>query len=750
MILVPLLLAFLSYKQYSGVLETQISDYNLSMLQQTEKVMDEHFGNVEQQVLGLTQEPLVQRLLNTPTEMDNQDKYNLSQLIALLNRVKAKDIYVKGIYIYFNRSDMVVTDSSKFNPPDFFETAKLQSGGDYQQWKTMMGEHHKLDYIHEQQISSSVSANEKVIGLLQSVSSKNSQDAFATIVIWIGASDVDKLLDTAFKRNQAAVYLFDNQNQILLYYGDEKIRSALPLENVLPLRTDRIRLTGAGKEFIVSRVSDELKKRSIVSVVPTEFIERDLRGTRNTFIWLSLGMITLSMLIAYLLAYISYLPVKRLMGKLQKRMTGQPDLYATKNEFDMIAFAAESAWAEKDKMSTILKSQAPNIRNQLLIQFLKGNVAWEDLSPQTLETVDVKFPHPYFLFILVHIDQFHKDSLAEKTFSKFVIGNILEHLGQYGDTAYVIDLDLEKIGVIYNIKSDQLDIRSLHSSIQEGITFIKNKFNNDVSIALGSIHEGTDGAVFSYNEALKAMEYRLIKGSNTVISYQDTLVEFNPSKYMYPLEIEMSLVSAIQHGDIKRTERLLDTVFELNLAQDKMPLDLARCLFFDLMCTAIKVLNETVASYQEVFESDRNPYDDLLACQTIRAMQETVRNIFQKLSLHMNEKRTSRSDSLKDRMLHYLKQNYHDPNMSLATMASYMNMNPTYLSNLIKEQVGRNFIELVNEFRVDEVKRLLINGDMTLQEIAQKVGYSNSVVLSRNFKKIEYTTPGEYRQFNRT
>lgn len=52
----------------------------------------------------------------------------------------------------------------------------------------------------------------------------------------------------------------------------------------------------------------------------------------------------------------------------------------------------------------------------------------------------------------------------------------------------------------------------------------------------------------------------------------------------------------------------------------------------------------------------------------------------------------------------------------------------------------------MSRLRIQEACHLLEETDMTISDIADKIGYNNALTLTRAFKKIEGTTPGQYRQ----
>ena len=84
--------------------------------------------------------------------------------------------------------------------------------------------------------------------------------------------------------------------------------------------------------------------------------------------------------------------------------------------------------------------------------------------------------------------------------------------------------------------------------------------------------------------------------------------------------------------------------------------------------------------------------------------------------------------------------------MSLAYVAEQLGTSPSYISRIIKEKTGRNFLSLLTEMRVKRGEELLRNTEMSIKDIAQEVGYSNSYYFIKIFKEHKGMTPGEYRR----
>jgi AraC-like DNA-binding protein len=90
---------------------------------------------------------------------------------------------------------------------------------------------------------------------------------------------------------------------------------------------------------------------------------------------------------------------------------------------------------------------------------------------------------------------------------------------------------------------------------------------------------------------------------------------------------------------------------------------------------------------------------------------------------------------------------YSDPDLSLLKLADQLNITTNQLSQIINQFHQKNFYDFVNSYRVEEVKKRLINGDVkhtTLLGIALDAGFNSKATFNRFFKKHTGQTPSEY------
>ena len=77
--------------------------------------------------------------------------------------------------------------------------------------------------------------------------------------------------------------------------------------------------------------------------------------------------------------------------------------------------------------------------------------------------------------------------------------------------------------------------------------------------------------------------------------------------------------------------------------------------------------------------------------------------------------------------------------------ADYFAKSPNYFSNTIKRISGLNVKGWISRVSLDSAKSLLMETDLSINEISQKLGYASSASFCRFFKKEECVSPTDFR-----
>ena len=84
--------------------------------------------------------------------------------------------------------------------------------------------------------------------------------------------------------------------------------------------------------------------------------------------------------------------------------------------------------------------------------------------------------------------------------------------------------------------------------------------------------------------------------------------------------------------------------------------------------------------------------------------------------------------------------------MSLSVLAEEFHLNPQYISQLFKNEIGVGFLAYLTNIRMEKAKKLLLSTSLSIAEVAEQSGYGDYRVFTKVFKKTEGITPSQYRR----
>ena len=111
----------------------------------------------------------------------------------------------------------------------------------------------------------------------------------------------------------------------------------------------------------------------------------------------------------------------------------------------------------------------------------------------------------------------------------------------------------------------------------------------------------------------------------------------------------------------------------------------------------------------------------------------------------MIPRRESDAAALAERVRLYLQENYNQP-VDFSSLADSLAVSAPYLSKLFHEQEGKSPSRYLTDLRMRKAQKLLMDTQLTVREIAVRVGYPDPFHFSRNFKNAMGISPAQFRE----
>jgi len=745
--LIPLIIWGFFYEKTDSIMKDNVNRYNIAMMEQIKQIFDGNLKEVEQIANQISFSTRLQDIICISNPPNITNTYQYIDLKNELVNFKRSNTFIYDFYIYFNKDDVILTSDMKTDSETFYKNFYSYKDFDYNSWLNIMKGYHYKGYIPSRDILAYLKP-QKVITFLQTLPYGNKKEIKACLAIFIDESKIKKMLENVEWANDGYIYILDKDNQVIMSTGDTgDIQNEIDIHysglgNGMTVYKDK-----NGSEVMVYYAASQESGWKYITQIPKNVFMDSVNNMEHWIQNTIMVYLVLGFVLAFLLAYKNYSPVRKLIGAIFNEKN--VNRVTVRNEYDFIKQSILEGMSENRKLNSIIYRQMPAVKSNFLLRLMQGVIDYSAVTKDTLGFNDIEFLSDYFAVIIIEIEDFGStfsgDSESDRALVRFILTNIGNELVNEHGRGFVIELGSSRLALLVNFMENQLDKAEadLYNISEILGNTAQNKFEVFITAGISSIHKGICGIGESYKEASKAVDFKFVKGIGGNICFAE--IKSPEQNYYYPFETELILINTVKTGDYNSVEKILDEVYTDNLKLHSVAPELGRGLFFNLLSTLIRIMNTTNIKFENVLPGGTNSVDYLAGCSTIEEMHIKIKMAFKLICNHISSNLNYGKSQLLEQITNYIMQNYEDNTLCLATIADSLDITPQYLSTFFKNTKGENISDFIARVRIERAKKLLTEGKLTIFEIAQSIGYTNDVGFIRVFKKIEGVTPGKYK-----
>lgn len=286
---------------------------------------------------------------------------------------------------------------------------------------------------------------------------------------------------------------------------------------------------------------------------------------------------------------------------------------------------------------------------------------------------------------------------------------------------------------------------TIHQRLEQILVRVKQMFNTfyeiEITLCVGAEYDTLSGLKESRRQAFEALWARMVMGTGNVIFWKKQEEEI-PEKYQRELkQIKERFNVACNQLNIEEIKGCVHSLFRFpknilvrpefrNYMQD-MTAD-----FFENNKELLSIMAEG---------GSRNEFlCQLKVRKTLKDYEETYISLITEIFRRI-EQNSNKQGLIARTVADYVSRNY-DQKISLEDVARELMLSPAYFSTVYKSLTGKNFTDYVTEYRMDVAKDLLLNSNLNVAEIANKVSFQDPHYFSRVFKRNVGVKPSEYRK----
>lgn len=750
-LLLPIIISIIMYVKVDDLVKNEINRANDFYLSQVQQYMDSVADDIKLLSIQVAYNGRIQELIPTSGPLDDNQYYRLYEGVKELNNYKMTNSYTNNFFVYLKNSQLILSDKGSLENKNYYDVYTGMGSKSYDKWiEAIKGDYKGGRFIS---IPKDDARNENKIYYIITLPWLRQTDISANFITAIDENQFIKISDNVESANKGQLIIINEDNDIV---AGEIDKNKLP-EWLSYKKLDKSRdvVVGDynGEKVVVSYVSSQVEKCKYIHIMPESVFWERLEYARK-IIYISVIMcFVLGGVMTYILLKKNYAPMGSLMSELRDmpQQNGDND----SNEYQFIKKTIARAVSEKEESNKRILSQNSILKYRFIERLLKGNFG-DIIVNDSLATYNINFDSNYFSAMLFYIEDFSEvfleqtnyNSLEAFKMAQFVITNVLQELAQDKFKLFVTETD-GMLAALVNLKGQNIEegTKQVVEVAEELQCFIKNYYRINFTASISTVHEDIHGIAEAYNETLEAMEYKIVMGVEGVIFYNDTKVKIN-KEYYYPIEKEQQLINCIKTGDFENAGLVIEDVYKKNFEEKELSPQNAKCLFFNLISTVLKTINDLNAISAEEFSEELNRIQDLINYKNVNRAKKELKEVLKVFCEKIQVHKKSKNNCIKDKVDQYIINNYKDENLSISAIADHFDMHPSYISKLYKAQSGDGILDCINKVRIEKSKQIMKEQKMNLEDVAKATGYSNVRTFTRAFMKIEGITPGKYKEAN--
>lgn len=513
-----------------------------------------------------------------------------------------------------------------------------------------------------------------------------------------------------YNRNHTIITSYEGtgNNQVLLEQAIDHQNLDVSMVQLTPL--------DSGEEY--NAYYKELPQFDIIYCIVASMstVQSTLRRIKNTVLLIMLGSIVLCMMIAVRIARRYCTPIMTISRNLQEFVPiGEHD--------DYLGYITDTVASISSKYREMIHTDTDLINNL----FRKI-------------TVDEPYEEVIFFCVVASIDNYG-DIIAVKSISE--IQNIKKEFIAFAKqnlpegamcVGVMLDNDKTLLAYKFTMSLSGKEIQKILHELTQNPEFA-------VSIGVGGQYEKKSDLTQSYLEALDAIKYRLVLGHGCVAFYDEIIIGRGEIT-VEPLQT----FKLINEMDFEKMRERLYAYFE----RVKETVLVDSNTLFEYVLPIISELSHFLSnngiSINSVLYGEKSVYILLLTRETFDEVYELLCDIFRSVCKLFSSK--SDDEAYMNLISDIIQSEYSNSQLDISRVAEKVGISYSYVCKIVKERTKLSFTNYLNHYRIQKGKQLLVETDLSVMQIAEKVGYVNDQSFTRYFKKFEGDTPGKYRKLH--
>ena len=743
-LIIPIVICSVFFLYTYFVIWEETRDSNTAAMQLIASELDTIFEEAKLLEYSIQNNRTVKETAKISMPLNADKRFLLSKAGKEVTSYIGSKKWINSWYVFLTESEMCLIPSEGYlgayvTFDELYKRFGQNCGLSKEDWKVILKQQNKREILYN--------SNSRTFSYITSLPIRSSLVTM-NIIFEFNSDYVQKTLSHLDYMKNSGIILTDGDNRVLTSRNMGDIDIEMLSEQIHADAGYQTAFINKEK-VMVSCVESKHIGLKMFSIIPYEEFWKKAYESLSSFL-LALFLCILS---GTGVAYFFSIGKQQTWGKFKRIVSRKLENNTESLRFrnKEVATAIENIVQEYDTMQKQLTSVDSMKKELLLTATLKGRIRTEEVE-RVFEKNGVPFEIGNYVVILFNLSRFDNfydvgvqdSSMKDLVKIKQAVLSVIQTLTEKEFDCEILNLE-EKIVCIVDFGS--LDKEECYDQVAElaekAMINAFEKLNVFQAISISDVHKHVFSLQNAYSEASRTMEYQMSGEEPLIMNYME-MVKKTQMSYLYSLENETALIHWIYAGKKDAALQLFEEIYEKNVINVNGSEDLRRCLMWNLTASVLRAENEladktTLPDMQNLLENIRSKI-------TLHEAKEILVQRISQICDEVARVKGKKGDILAGQLKEYIEEHFEDPNLNNREIAEYFHMNISYLSTFFKEKTGMSPLTYIHKVRLENAKELLLNTELTLEEISAKVGCNNCVTLNRLFKKSEGITPAVYKK----
>jgi AraC-like DNA-binding protein len=754
-LLIPIVIIGISEYWYSiSIMKNEFNQRISTNLESSANAVDSFIKTSQETGVNFLYDDTVRTLLMPKNLQSLEVKAELWRLPRILQRnenIVSK--FTDSSFVYIDNQDVYVSGGANYFD-FFFNNMYKYEKYDADYWMKKQGSDKTVELLP---VTNVIQEKVNVKQVVPIVMTNRIHNHNAVMVVNIAVQTIEKTLLGGAVFGSTGFVVFDGNREVL-YDANGYLNggvTAADLNASFEGNSGSKEIEVSGKRYVVGHVKSDLYGWDYYSFTPLAEFNHYTIGILQMTLLLCVVLMVMGIVFSFIFSFRIYNPIRNIRDIITQKsvpLSVENEGNAPANEFELIRQGINRISESHQQYKVKYDKQTSEYVEYSLLFLLKGHTLnQEEILRETLKA-DFGFNHSGFICCTVFFDfkdAFYQDIQdTERIHIINGIKKIVWNLLGSQVPCYVLEHRQNLFVCLINIEGPR-DTELLHPAFHRMLNIFEYdiRMYYDITIGIGSFYKNVNDIGASYNEAMTAVSKRNKDQRFQILDSNQLSIE---NSYQYSLHDEQKIFNYLKLGDVSAVQEAVASIVENNVQQGVSYEPMLQ-LFKEMYVTGVRFLAEKGQSAAQLDMEHELPFSGQTLEKSFlgtKELESAISDFYEQIIETTKAQRGQKTGNLVSLIEKYIREHY-TQDLGLEQIADEIGVSVKYVSRVFKDKTGENLTDYINEVRIEKAKEMLVQTDLRVNDIAEKIGIHSRTTFLRVFKKVEGISPNEYRTLHK-